>query len=187
MPTGDEYVVLVDKDGFDLLDPNGHCRTMPKLQAHVAGKLHRAISVFVFSSGNALLLQRRSAGKYHSAGLWSNTCCSHPRPSESPAAAARRRLQEEMRLDCPLQELLTFTYSSPVGNGLIENEFDHVFTGCTDNEPQPDPEEADDWMWQDVNALRNDLQLHPDRYTYWLRYCFPRVLQALPKTSKVKS
>lgn len=114
------HVVLVNAEGEDIIDANGRIVIMPKLAAHVQGRRHRAVSAFIFSSRGEVMLQKRAANKYHSPGLWSNTCCTHPKPYESPADAVRRRLDEEMGLSCPLDEVFTFTYSADVGNQLIE-------------------------------------------------------------------
>lgn len=180
-PKDEEHVVLVNSNGSDLLDPEGRIITMPKLDAHVQGKRHRAISVFIFSSRGELLLQKRSAIKYHSANLWSNTCCTHPKPYEIPADAARRRLEEEMNMSCPLEEIFTFTYSADVGNQLIENEFDHVFFGFADTHPVINPDEAADWRWHPINDLGRDLASSPEQYAPWLRYCFPTVMEEYNK------
>ena len=177
----EDHVVLVNSAGDDLKDGSGNSLTMPKLAAHRQGKLHRAISVFVFSSRGELLLQKRAKTKYHSAGLWSNTCCSHPRPGETPLQAAGRRLRQEMNIACPLQELLTFTYYADVGNGLTEHEFDHVFTGFTDQAPTPDPGEAEDWQWQNIEALQKDLFMQPESYTFWLKQCYRDVIEAVQR------
>lgn len=121
-----EYVVLVDEQDKET-------GTMEKLQAHLNGRLHRAVSVFLFNSKGELLLQQRASGKYHSANLWTNTCCSHPRPGESAYDAANRRLYEEMGLACELSEVFSFIYKAHLGNNLTEHEFDHVFVGTNDN------------------------------------------------------
>jgi len=147
-----------------------------KLAVHLSGKLHRAISVFVFDSLGRLLLQKRAAVKYHSAGLWSNTCCSHPRPDEHRLAAAHRRLKEEMGFDCPLLEVFSFIYRAHLPNGLIEHEYDYVFFAQYDGEPDPDPEEVEDWKWMDMRALKNHVQTNPQDYTFWLAACLDRVI-----------
>ena len=164
------HVVLVDGDDR----PVG---TVEKLQAHTEGRLHRALSVFVFDDAGRLLLQKRSTDKYHSGGLWSNTCCSHPYPDESPGTAARRRLREEMGFACTLAPALNFTYRAPVGNGLTEHEYDHVFLGRVSTANiQPDPDEVADWAWMSPSALRADLDASPDRYTVWFRRLLAPVL-----------
>src|SRR5579872_394906 len=133
-----EYVVLVDEQDREL-------GTMEKMQAHREGKLHRAVSVFIFDPEKKLLLQKRADGKYHSAGLWTNTCCSHPHLHESPEAAAVRRLQEEMGITCKLRHAFNFTYTATFENNLSEHEFDHVFFGESSEIPKPDPEEVAEW------------------------------------------
>lgn len=152
--------------------------TLEKLEAHRRGALHRAISVFVFHTDGRIMLQRRATGKYHSAGLWSNACCSHPRPGEETHAAAARRLYEEMRLSCPLRHVHAFTYRVSFPNGLTEHEYDHVFVGVTDRDPAPDPQEADAWKWVAAAELQAGLAQYPERYTYWLRVALNDVLRA---------
>ena len=156
-----ERVILVDEDDREI-------GTEPKLAAHERGLLHRAVSVFVFDGKGNTLLQRRARGKYHSAGLWANACCSHPRPGEETADAAQRRLREEMGIDCAVEEVHSFTYRADVGGGLIEHELDHVFAGRFDGEPAPDPAEIAEWRWQDVAELADDIEKHPERYARWL-------------------
>ncbi len=136
----EELVVLVDEND----KPVG---TEEKLKAHQDGKLHRAFSVFIFNSQKQLLLQRRALSKYHSAGLWTNTCCSHPRPEESVLASAHRRLQEEMGFDCELKEIFNFKYKADFDNGLVEHEFDHVIIGYHDQNPISNPNEVDSYKW----------------------------------------
>lgn len=151
--------------------------TMEKLAAHQAGRLHRALSVVLRDAGGRLLMQRRASGKYHSGGVWTNTCCSHPRPGETPADAARRRLREEMGIDHPgLSLLFTTTYCADVGHGLVEHELVHVFGGTWDSAApdavHPDPAEVEDYAWVEPRALRTDIALHPERYSVWFReYC----------------
>jgi isopentenyl-diphosphate delta-isomerase len=177
-------VVLVDKSGRELVNSDGTRLTMDKLKAHKKGLLHRAVSVFVFNTRDELLLQKRASGKYHSADKWTNTCCTHPRPGETPAATARRRLHEEMGLECPLTEAFNFLYQANVGNGLVENEFDHVFIGFCDRDPQPDPAEVSDWKWISAEELGQELKNNPEHYTAWLRVCFERVIESLQKLRK---
>jgi isopentenyl-diphosphate delta-isomerase len=141
-----------------------------KLQVHLAGALHRAFSVFIFDRRGRLLMQKRAAGKYHSAGLWSNTACGHPCPGERTAAAARRRLREEMGLDCELREAFEFLYRAELEGALVEHEYDHVFVGTLDEgDPAPDPAEVEDWRWVGMDELRRGLREEPHRYTYWLK------------------
>ena len=146
--------------------------TMEKLQAHREGRLHRAISVFIFNSKKQLLLQKRAAGKYHSAGLWTNTCCSHPREGEHAKHAAIRRLEEEMGLTCRLARAFTFVYKAEFAGGLIEHEFDHVFTGITDVAPKPAPEEVSEFRYITIDALDKEMRANPKQFTEWFRICY---------------
>jgi isopentenyl-diphosphate delta-isomerase len=155
-----EYVVLVDEKDKEL-------GTMEKLQAHREGKLHRAVSVIIFNSKKEMLLQKRAASKYHSAGLWSNACCSHPRPGEQALAAAKRRLLEEMGIQCELKEMFDFTYRIQLPGGLNEHELDHVFAGISDEIPKPDPDEVSDWKFVNVNEIQAQLQKEPQQFTGW--------------------
>lgn len=141
------------------------------------GKLHRAFSIFVFNSKEELLLQKRAREKYHSALLWANTCCSHPRPGESLKEAVHRRLKEEMGFDCDLEEKFSFIYKVDLENGISENEFDHVFVGKFNGAPAPDKKEVADWKWIDVEELKKDIKENPEKYTYWLKDSFNKVLQ----------
>lgn len=138
-----------------------------KIDAHRNGQLHRAFSVFIQRSDGHILLQRRARSKYHSAGLWSNACCGHPRPGEATIDAAARRLREEMRIDCQLTERNSFTYFARLDNGLIEHELDHVFIGTFDGTPQPDPEEVQEWRWISLHDLFEWLGRDPDDFTVW--------------------
>ncbi|RZI43738.1 isopentenyl-diphosphate Delta-isomerase [Herbaspirillum sp. HC18] len=146
-----------------------------KLAAHQSGRLHRALSVFLFDSAGRLLLQQRAESKYHSGGLWSNTCCSHSRPGEDTASAAHRRLQEEMGIDCALSEVFSFIYRTRFPNGLIEYEYDHVFFGRYDGTHLLNPDEADDSRWVKMDDLANDIKARPEAYSFWLNACFNRV------------
>ncbi|MFN3926638.1 MAG: isopentenyl-diphosphate Delta-isomerase [Pseudanabaenaceae cyanobacterium] len=160
-----ELVILVDQDDRAI-------GTADKMTAHQQGLLHRAFSIFIVNHKGELLLQQRAYHKYHSGGLWTNTCCSHPRPHETVLTAANRRLYEEMGIRCPLQELFTFIYKAELDNGLIEHELDHVLVGQTSQTPQPNPEEVAQWQWIDHQVLADDLIANPHQYTYWLRSCF---------------
>lgn len=165
MDDREEHVVLVDARDR----PIG---TAGKLDAHRLGQLHRALSVIVRDPSGRLLLQKRHVGKYHSGGLWTNACCSHPRPGEAALAASVRRLREEMGLSCPLRPLMTVTYRAEVGNGLIEHELVHVCGGRYDGPVRPDPREADGYDWVSPEELRADLARAPHRYSVWFRkYC----------------
>ena len=142
-----EYILTVDEK--DNVTGKGE-----KMKVHREGKLHRAFSIFVFNSKSELLLQKRAKSKYHSGGLWTNTCCSHQRDGETLEKAVHRRLKEEMGFDCELKEVFTFTYRVKFDDGLIENEYDHVFFGKFDGKPEPNPEEVDDWKWISLEELR---------------------------------
>jgi isopentenyl-diphosphate delta-isomerase len=157
-----DEVILVDEQDRPL-------GTMGKLEAHRRGLRHRAISVIVRDKHNRLLLQRRAAGKYHSGGLWTNTCCSHPRPGEETIDAASRRLEEEMGFACPLTLLFTTHYRADVSGGLIEDEIVHVFGGRFDGTPQPDPHEVSDWCWKAADEVARELDERPGLYTVWFR------------------
>ena len=141
---------------------------MEKMQAHERGELHLAFSLFVFNSHEQLMLQRRASSKYHAGGLWTNTCCSHPRAGETFEGAAHRRLREEMGFDCPLTEVGKIIYKAPVGD-LIEHEYDVLFIGHYDGEPVLNSTEADEWKWIDLDALKEDVLARPHTYTPWLK------------------
>jgi isopentenyl-diphosphate delta-isomerase len=142
---------------------------MEKMEAHEKGLLHRAFSVFIFNGKGELLLQQRALTKYHSAGLWTNTCCSHPRPNETVLNAAKRRLTEEMGLNCEVDHKTSFIYKTDFDNGLTEHEFDHVFFGHYDQDPIINPEEVENFVWMDVNKIMNDIEKNPKKYTSWFK------------------
>jgi len=163
-----DYVIVVNASDEEL-------GREEKLRAHRTPVLHRAFSVFVLDDHGAMLLQRRAAGKYHSAGLWSNACCGHPRPGESAAAAAERRLPEEMGIRCALLPAGTVSYSLDVGGGLREDEFNHVFAGVFTGDAQPDPAEVSGWRWMAPGALRAVQQDDPGLLTPWFAMVFDRL------------
>lgn len=164
-----EEVILVDEN-------DNQIGVGEKIKIHKEGRLHRAISVFVINSDGELLLQKRGKGKYHSGGLWTNTCCSHPKPEENVKDAASRRLKEEMGFACNLKEAFAFTYRVKFENGLSEHEYDHVFIGRFDGLPKPHPEEVEDWKWIGMEELKKDIEKTPDKYTYWLRVVIDKVI-----------
>lgn len=165
----EELVILVDE-----LD--NEIGTKEKLQAHKDANLHRAISVLIFNSKGEWLLQRRALSKYHSAGLWTNTCCSHPRPGEETLEAAKRRLMEEMGMDCnSLQHNFSFTYKVPLENGLTEYELDHVFVATTNDIPSINKNEVEEWKYLPANEIENDLKSNPGNYTYWFKLIFEKM------------
>ncbi len=147
-----------------------------KLKAHLAGLLHRCISIFIFNSKGEMLLQKRAKSKYHSGGLWTNAVCGHQNPGEENDPAAHRCLKEEMGFDCSMKEIFTFTYQADLDHGIREHEFDHVFLGVFDGEVKPNPEEAEDFKWVSAEWLREDVKKNPDNYTYWFKLVFERAL-----------
>ncbi len=167
--------VAVRKDVILVDERDRPVGRMEKLEAHETGALHRAFSVFLFDAEGRWLLQRRDLGKYHSGGLWTNTCCSHPAPGESTAEAAVTRLMEEMGITAEITPAFSFHYRADFDNGLVEHEFDHVFVGRFDGEPVPNPDEASDWRWVDTESLFRELDDRPDAFTYWFREIAERV------------
>lgn len=157
-----EHVILVDKYDNEI----GSSR---KMEAHRSGNLHRAYSIVLFNSKGELLLQQRADTKYHSGGLWTNSCCSHPKPGEVTRESAIRRLQEEMGINCDLRYIFKFIYNTDLNNQLIEHELDHVFFGEYDGIPTINPAEAKGWKYMSMNDLVRDIQLQPKSYTYWFK------------------
>jgi len=155
-------IILVDE--FDR-----EIGTAEKMAVHRTGRLHRAFSILIFNCQGEMLLQKRARGKYHGGGLWTNACCSHPRTGMPIRREARRRLFEEMGIRCELKEIFSFTYRAEFDNGLVENEYDHVFLGTSDAEPQPDPAEAEDWRRVGLKELRAEMAREPERFTPWFR------------------
>lgn len=163
-----DLVILVNESD----DPVG---TMEKVQAHQQPILHRAFSIFIFNYQGEMLLQKRAGNKYHSAGLWTNACCSHPRPGEDTAAAAARRLKEEMGFSVKLKKVFDFIYKASFDNGLHEYEFDHVFTGFYGQEVVPDPDEVSDYCFMNMEAIQASLYSSPEKYTAWFAIVFPKI------------
>lgn len=161
-----------------LVDENDHQIGFKEKQAvHLEGLLHRAFSVFIFNSKKELLLQQRAEHKYHSPGIWSNTCCSHPKDGESLEDAAKRRLWEELSMSCGIEFKFSFIYKANFDNGLIEHEYDHVFFGFCDEIPQPNPDEVKDWKYMDLATLQKDCKTHPEKYSAWLNICLEKVIE----------
>nr|MDO8081962.1 isopentenyl-diphosphate Delta-isomerase [Candidatus Freyarchaeota archaeon] len=167
-----EMVILVDETDKEI-------GTEEKMKTHKEGKLHRAFSIFIFNSKGEMLLQKRAKSKYHSGGLWSNTCCSHPRPGEDVEQAAHRRLIEEMGFDCDLHESFDFVYRANLDHDLTEYEFDHVFIGKYDGEIKLNPEEAEDFKWVSMDAIKENVKKHPEKYTVWFKCALIEVLNFL--------
>ena len=161
-------VVLVDQEDREV-------GTMEKMEAHRRAKLHRAFSVFIFDSAGRMLLQQRAYAKYHSGGLWTNTCCSHPFPGESVEAAAARRLQEELGFCVPLTHAFSFVYQAAFDNGLTEYEYDHVFAGYYEGELRPDPAEIAATAYHSPDVIREELRTCPEKYTAWFHLAFPKI------------
>jgi isopentenyl-diphosphate Delta-isomerase len=147
---------------------------MEKMKAHQnGGTLHRAFSIFVFDNKGKLLLQQRSPQKYHSGGLWTNTCCSHPQPGEDTSVAASRRLQQEMGFTTPIFKAFEFVYQASFTNGLTEWEYDHVFIGHYDGAVQPNQSEVSNYCYQSIDEIKSGLQLRPGHYTEWFKIALP--------------
>jgi isopentenyl-diphosphate Delta-isomerase len=170
----EDQVILVDQSDRQI-------GTLAKMAAHHQGLLHRAFSIFVINQNQEVLLQKRAIQKYHSGGLWTNTCCSHPRPGETTINAANRRLFEEMGFNCELTEIFSFTYIANLDHELIEHEYDYVFLGKFDGEPILNPAEADDWRWISIAELQSDIAINPNCYTFWLKNCIERVANYIGK------
>lgn len=153
--------------------------TMEKMEAHKKAMLHRAFSVFIFNAKGEMLLHKRAEKKYHSAGLWTNACCSHPHPGQETIAAAQIRLQEEMGISTELKKIFDFIYFTNFENGLTEYEFDHVYVGTFDGKIFPNPEEVSDYCFKSIEEIKNSIQSHPQKYTEWFKIAFPKMEQHL--------
>jgi len=149
--------------------------TMEKMEAHRRGALHRAFSVFIFNSKGEMLLQQRAINKYHSGGLWTNSCCSHPNPGEKVQDAAQRRLQEEMGFTTPLEKVFDFVYKAEFENGLTEHEFDHVFAGEYEGDIHFNTHEVMDYCYKNLGELRISLRDQPNKFTAWFHLAFPKI------------
>jgi isopentenyl-diphosphate Delta-isomerase len=163
-----DYLILVDEQ-------DRQWGKLEKQMVHELGLLHRAFSVFIFNTKGELLLQQRASHKYHSGGLWTNTCCSHPRYGEEISDAVERRLMEEMNMCCDTTFAFNFTYRAEFDNGLTEHEFDHVYFGLSDELPKPNQEEVQNWKYTTLENLEKEINEHPERYTEWLKVCLPLV------------
>ncbi|TXE12086.1 isopentenyl-diphosphate Delta-isomerase [Seonamhaeicola algicola] len=166
----EEKVILVNENDEQI-------GLMPKMEAHEKALLHRAFSVFVFNDKNELMLQQRALDKYHSPGLWTNTCCSHQRDGETNIEAGKRRLMEEMGFVTELKESISFIYKAPFDNGLTEHEYDHVLLGSFNKTPTINPSEVANWKWMPLEAVKVDIALNPDTYTAWFKVIFDKFYQ----------
>jgi isopentenyl-diphosphate delta-isomerase len=171
-----EFVILVDEQ-------DNAIGSMEKQQAHVEGVLHRAFSVFIFNSKKELLLQKRASTKYHCGGMWTNTCCSHPRENESVLEAANRRLQEEMGMQTFLSTLFHFTYFAELDNQLIEHELDHVLIGHSDDEPKLNPLEVSEYRWESLDAIKKEMEANPKQFTVWFKKIILEYQQQFKQTT----
>lgn len=165
-----ELLILVDENDNEI-------GLMEKMQAHKSGRLHRAFSVFIFNSKGELLLQQRADNKYHSGGLWTNTCCSHPVNGEEISATIKKRLREEMGLECKTGFQFRFIYKSELDNGLTEHEMDHVYFGTTDDKPVLNRSEAKDWKYISLKDLEEAVRKNPEKFSAWLQICLPEVMK----------
>jgi isopentenyl-diphosphate Delta-isomerase len=157
-----EHVILVDEQDREI-------GTMEKMEAHKKGLLHRAFSILIFNSNGEMLLQQRADEKYHSGGLWTNACCSHPRPGETLEDAGKRKLIQEMGFECELNYSHKFVYKVELNNQLTEYEWDYVLVGYYNGAPELNPNEAQAWKYDSLEAIRNDAYLHPEKYTSWFK------------------
>jgi isopentenyl-diphosphate delta-isomerase len=157
-----EEVILVDENDNEI-------GVMEKMEAHRKGLLHRAFSILVFNSKGQILLQKRSLKKYHSGGLWTNTCCSHPQPNENMEAAMRRKLKQEMGIEATPRFSHKFIYKTGLENNLTEHEYDHVYVARYDGDPQINHDEVDEWRFEDLSALRRAIKKNPQEFTYWFK------------------
>jgi isopentenyl-diphosphate delta-isomerase len=167
-----EQVILVNERDEEI-------GTMEKMLAHEKAVLHRAISIFIFNSRGEMLLQQRALKKYHSGGLWTNACCSHPRPGEATDAAAIRRLKEELGFETSLTKAFDFIYKSSLDNGLTEHEFDHVFIGNYAGAIHPNANEVQDYCYKTIEEIESSLGSHPHKYTAWFKLAFPKIVNSL--------
>ena len=171
-----DKLILVNENDV----PSG---SIEKMEAHHKALLHRAFSVFIFNNKGEMLLQKRALNKYHSAGLWTNACCSHPYEGQDTRAAAEKRLQEEMGFTTPLTKAFEFIYKAPFENGLTEFEYDHVFTGKYDDSIIPDKSEVEDFCFMGMESIKESIQLHPQKYTVWFKIAFPKMESYLAAVS----
>lgn len=168
----EELVILVDQE-------DNKIGLMPKMEAHEKALLHRAFSVFIFNKDKELMLQQRAMHKYHSPGLWTNTCCSHQRDGETNIQAGTRRLREEMGFTVPLKETTSFIYKAPFDNGLTEHELDHILVGYYEGIPTINEDEVASWKWMALEDVKEDIKKQPDQYTAWFKIIFDKFYKYL--------
>ncbi|MDR6301167.1 isopentenyl-diphosphate Delta-isomerase [Mesonia maritima] len=168
----EEKVILVNENDEQI-------GLMEKIEAHEKALLHRAFSVFVYNEKGEMMLQQRALGKYHSPGLWTNTCCSHQRENETNIEAGKRRLMEEMGFTTDLEETISFIYKAPFENGLSEHEFDYILVGNYNGKPAINPDEVADWKWMHPELVKKDLVEHPEKYTAWFKIIFDKHYQTI--------
>lgn len=173
-----EQVILVDNEDRQI-------GAMEKMEVHREALLHRAFSVFIFNKKGDMLLQQRATQKYHSGGLWTNACCSHPRPGEETPAAAQRRLQEEMGFTTPLEKAFDFIYKVQLDNNLSEHELDHVFVGEFEGAIVPDATEVKDYCFKSVESIFESMEMQPHKYTVWFQIAFPKVVEWMNARQKI--
>lgn len=177
----EEHVILVNENDEQI-------GLMPKMEAHEKAVLHRAFSVFIFNDKNELMLQQRALNKYHSPGLWTNTCCSHQRDGETNIKAGKRRLQEEMGFVTDLTETTSFIYKAPFDNGLTEHEYDHIMIGHYKDKPNINKEEVASWKWMTLKDIKTDIKNNPDLYTEWFKIIFDKFFDYINMTkNEIKS
>ncbi|MDG3583677.1 isopentenyl-diphosphate Delta-isomerase [Galbibacter pacificus] len=174
---GKEKVILVDENDQQI-------GLMEKIEAHEKAMLHRAFSVFIFNDEGQTMLQQRAGHKYHSPGLWTNTCCSHQREGETNVDAGKRRLQEEMGFTAELEEVLSFIYHAPFDNGLTEHEFDHILVGKYNGEPNINPDEVASWKWMSLKDIQKDMKVNPGDYTAWFKIIFEKFYSHIEEQSE---
>jgi len=165
-----EKVILVDEQDKAL-------GLMEKMEAHEKGVLHRAFSVFIFNDKKEMLLQKRAEEKYHSPGLWTNACCSHPRDGESVKEAAKRRLHEEMGFSCDVDQVFSFIYKADLDKDMIEHELDHVLVGNYDGMIEMNPSEVMDYKYIPMDELLKDIEDNEENYTVWFKIALPTLLE----------
>lgn len=164
-----EQVILVDEH-------DNAIGLMEKMEAHEKALLHRAFSVFAMNDNDEILLQQRALHKYHSGGLWTNTCCSHPRDGETVEEAAKRRLEEEMGFTCDVKPIFSFIYKAELDNDLTEHELDHVLIARWNKDPEVNPAEVASFDWKSVHWVADDMNKYPEKYTEWFKIIYDRFL-----------